>query len=734
MSINANKSEREFERRLQERKAEQSRSLNEGVHLLADAITSDADNLQESHAAAYEVLRRLGVKGPALEQTLKTNASANDIDKLDQLLEDALRTTGIHCRRCSLEGAWERDATGVMVALLDGKQAVALVPHRFGYAWIDPKSGRKTHVRSDRRARLGTQGFCFYEPFPARALSLRDVVVYMMRSLELRDLALIVFALVCSTALGMLLPAANAMLFGPVLAAGNSAILANALVLLTGVGIAQALIGAAKNLVIAGVGSKVSRSVEAASMARLLSLPASFFGRYSAGELNAILRNFETVAGSVQKILLGTTLSSVFSLVYLAQIFTIAPALGAPAALVLAANLLVTVTVTLVQLKVGRRKMALSQELSGWQNSILGSIRAIRLFGVESQAYEQWATRYAATARLAYNGPLVARLAPALTLAVSLVGTILIYCSSIAAQISVSQYMAFTSAFGMLLGAFTSLGSTAGSIAQIRPQLENARPIFEQVPEVCGAKILIDHPTGAIELTDVSFAYEGSSKPVLEHLSLSIRPGEYVALVGASGCGKSTIMRLMLGFERPQQGTVCYDGHDIAGVDVHDLRRHIGVVLQQTQLFRGDLYSNIVISAPWLGEEDAWRAAEAAGIADDIRAIPMGMHAIVSEGGAGFSGGQRQRIAIARALVAQPDIIMFDEATSALDNETQQVVAESLDALGCTRIVIAHRISTIRNCDRICMIEGGRVVEEGSYDELMAARGAFYELVCRQEA
>jgi ABC-type bacteriocin/lantibiotic exporter with double-glycine peptidase domain len=220
---------------------------------------------------------------------------------------------------------------------------------------------------------------------------------------------------------------------------------------------------------------------------------------------------------------------------------------------------------------------------------------------------------------------------------------------------------------------------------------------------------------------------------ILDGLSFKIRPGQYVAIVGKTGCGKSTLMRILLGFETPNKGAVYYDGQDISKIDLKSLRRKIGVVMQNGKLFSGDIYSNIVISAPQLTMDDAWKAAELAGIADDIRKMPMEMNTMISEGSGGISGGQRQRLMIARAIAPKPKILMFDEATSALDNITQKKVSESLDALKCTRIVIAHRLSTIMQCDRILVLDKGKIIEDGSYEELIAKNGFFADLVARQQ-
>ena len=268
--------------------------------------------------------------------------------------------------------------------------------------------------------------------------------------------------------------------------------------------------------------------------------------------------------------------------------------------------------------------------------------------------------------------------------------------------------------------------------ANIRPTLEQVKPIMEAVPEISEDKKVVTRVSGGIELNNVSFRYNESMPWVLDNLSLKIKPGQYVAIVGKTGCGKSTLLRLLLGFETAQKGAVYYDGKNIDTLDLKSLRKKIGVVMQNGKLFHGDIFSNITIAAPWLTLGDAWEAAELADIAEDIRAMPMGMHTIIAEGSGGISGGQRQRLMIARAIAPKPKILMFDEATSALDNITQRKVSEALDGLKCTRIVIAHRLSTIRHCDRIIVLDGGKIIEDGTYDELLAMDGFFTELVKRQ--
>ncbi|MBQ0070583.1 MAG: ATP-binding cassette domain-containing protein, partial [Spirochaetales bacterium] len=291
----------------------------------------------------------------------------------------------------------------------------------------------------------------------------------------------------------------------------------------------------------------------------------------------------------------------------------------------------------------------------------------------------------------------------------------------------------FSVAYGMIFSAVLALVGAASSFAMIRPILKMVRPILETVPEIGEEKSVINRLRGGIELSNVSFRYSEDMPLILDDISLKIRSGQYVAIVGKTGCGKSTLLRLLLGFEKPKKGAVYYDGIDLQKIDLKSLRRKIGVVLQNGSLFQGSISENIAVSAPWLTMDEIWGAAELAGLKEDIEAMPMGMYTMVTEGGGGISGGQKQRLMIARAVASKPKILFLDEATSALDNLTQKHVSDALEGLKCTRIVVAHRLSTIRHCDRIIVLDGGRIVEDGTYDDLMAKKGFFSELVERQK-
>jgi ABC-type bacteriocin/lantibiotic exporter with double-glycine peptidase domain len=284
----------------------------------------------------------------------------------------------------------------------------------------------------------------------------------------------------------------------------------------------------------------------------------------------------------------------------------------------------------------------------------------------------------------------------------------------------------------MLLTSVTQLTGALVSAASVLPMFEQLEPILRERPEVRGGSAQPGVLTGAVEARDLTFRYTDDGPLVLDGVSFEARAGEFVAIVGASGCGKSTLLRLLIGFERPTAGEVRYDGQDLAALDQSAVRRQCGVVLQNSQPFTGSILE-CICGAETYSMEEVWEAARMAGLADDIKAMPMGMHTMLSDGGGTVSGGQRQRLMIAQALIRRPRLLFFDEATSALDNETQRIVAESTRDLRATRIVIAHRLSTVMDADRVVVMADGRVAEQGSPSELLARPGGlFHDLVRRQ--
>ena len=665
---------------------------------------------------------------------INTKEIPDNITDRNEQLEYLLRPHGIMRRTVTLSKGWYKDAIGAMLGIRksDG-MVVALIPAGFsGYRYRDMETGKYVKINGKNQELFEEEAIAFYKPLPLKALGISDLMRYILGTLSPADFVMTGASALAVTLIGMLSPKLNNLLFSRVIEDGSTQILLAITVFMICVTLSSLLINGVKSLIIARINTKMSISVQAAIMSRLMSLPAGFFKNYSSGELSARAQCSNSLCEMLASVVLTTGLTSVFSLVYISQIFVYAPALVIPSLIITFTTVAFTVVSAFVQMKVSKKKMELSSKESGMSYALISGVQKIKLSGAEMRAFARWGNLYAEEARLTYNPPMFLKINNVLSSAISLAGTIMMYWIAVSSGVSVADYYAFNTAYGMVSGAFISLAGIALTAAQIKPIMDMVGPILKAVPEISEGKQMITRLSGNIELDNVSFRYDENMPLVIDDLSLKIRPGQYVAIVGATGCGKSTLLRLMLGFESPQKGAVYVDGKDIAAVDLKSLRRNIGVVMQNGKLFTGDIFSNIIISAPWLTMDEAWHAAELSGIAEDIRRMPMGMHTMISEGSGGISGGQRQRLMIARAIAPKPSVLMFDEATSALDNLTQKTVSESLDSLKCTRIVIAHRLSTIKQCDRILVLDKGKIIEDGTYGQLIQRGGFFAELVARQ--
>ena len=664
---------------------------------------------------------------------LKPTEIPDSVTEPEEQLKYALRPHGLMYRRITLSEDWYKNSFGPILAVrTEDDMPVAVLPKLYGgYEWHDA-AGNKASAGKHTESGLKREAICFYRPLPQRTIGIPQLLTYMKQCLNVADYTVLIGLSLLVTVTGMMLPRLTRYLTGFVLESGNSLILWSTAAFLLCILITSQLITVSRELAMSRIQIKVAVPLESAMMIRLMSLPASFFGRFSAGELAS--RSWEM--NRISTLLLGGVFSlgvtALASLLYVNQLFLYAPALVKPVLVILLLTVAVTLLTGWMEVKEARVYMKANAEAGGVSFALISGIQKIKLSGAEKRAFARWARAYAKGAEIQYNPPLFLKISPAILMAIPLLGTVALYYFAVESGITPSAFLAFSAAYGVVTGAFTAFARSISSTAKIQPILEMAEPILETEPEMTEEKEIVTKLSGAVELSGVSFRYQENTPYIIDQLDLKIKPGEYVAIVGRTGCGKSTLMRLLLGFETPEKGAIYYDRKDMRALDLQSLRQKMGVVTQDGSLFLGDIFSNITVSAPNLSLDEAWNAAELAGIADDIRAMPMGMNTIIGDGQGGISGGQKQRIMIARAIAPRPKLLLLDEATSALDNKTQKQVSDALDHLNCTRIVIAHRLSTIQNCDRILVLDGGKIAEEGNYDELIEKGGIFAELIEKQ--
>ncbi|MBQ6622988.1 MAG: ATP-binding cassette domain-containing protein [Mogibacterium sp.] len=658
----------------------------------------------------------------------------DEITEPDEKLDYILRRHGIMKRDVELTKDWYKDAFGPMLVFTkEDNLPVALLPGKIrGYTYADPKTGESCKMNAKRAELFEKDAICFYRPLPQKELKVKDLILYIRSCITFKDTFTISVATTLLTIIGLIMPRIVRLLTGPVRMSGRPSALVGVAISMICVALAMQMITSIRGLLTSRLNMKVSVGVESSMMMRLIALPASFFRKFSPGELRSRASSVMQLSSVLIEIFLTVSTGGFSSAIYILQIFSFASALVIPTVIIALLTMGVSAAATVSQVRLNRKLMDSTAKESGISFGLITGVQKLKLSGAEKRGFAKWLNLYSDVAEMTYNPPLFVKINTVITLGISLFGNIVLYYLAIRSGVSQANYFAFTAAYGMVMGTIATITDIALSAAQIKPILEMAEPFLEIAPETSEGREIVTDITGSVDLDHVSFRYDDSMPYVLDDLSLKVKPGEYVAIVGKTGCGKSTLVRLLLGFEKPEKGAVYFDNKDINSLDLPSLRRKIGTVMQDAGLFQGDIYSNIVITAPELGIDEAWDAAEKAGIADDIREMPMGMFTYVSEGGGSISGGQRQRLMIARAIAPKPKLLIFDEATSALDNKTQRQVSEALDDMGCTRIVIAHRLSTIKHCDRIVVLDGGHIIEDGTYDELIEKGGFFAELVERQ--
>ncbi|MFF5932243.1 NHLP bacteriocin export ABC transporter permease/ATPase subunit [Streptomyces sp. NPDC012508] len=667
--------------------------------------------------------------------TLASPAEAMGLPgRLDPVERVALASR-IRTRVVRLGGRWWREYSGPLVGRREEDASpVALLWRRGRYEAVDPATGERERVGRANAAAFEPRAVMLYRPLPDRPSSLPALVRFSLLGTRAELRTLLLSGLV-AVGLGALVPIATGKVLGEYVPRAENGLIVQTALAIIATSVVSAAFMLLQNISILRMEGRIEATLQPAVWDRLLRLPTRFFTGRSTGELasaamgiSAIRRVLSGIGPVVVQAGTVGTMNLVLLLVY-----------SVPLALAALAMLLVIAAVFLGlglwQLRYQRQLIRIGNKLNNQAFQTLRGLSKLRVAAAESFAYAAWAGEFARTRELQQR---IGRIKNALTVlgAVCLPLCTLVMFMLLAGpargSMSASEFLTFSTAVTMLLSSVTQLTGALLSAAAVQPMFEQVKPVLRETPEVRGSSAQPGELSGAIEAEDLSFRYTDDGPLVLDGVDFQVRPGEFVAIVGASGCGKSTLLRLLIGFDRPTSGGVRYDGQDLAALDQAAVRRQCGVVLQNAQPFSGSIL-DCICGAETFPLEDVWAAAAMAGLAEDIKAMPMGLHTMLSDGGGTISGGQRQRLMIAQALIRRPRILFFDEATSALDNEAQRVVIESTRALKATRVVIAHRLSTIMDADRVIAMADGRIVQQGSPAELLAdTTGLFHELVRRQ--
>ena len=656
------------------------------------------------------------------------------LDSFEDRMNFMLSPTGIMKRHVKLtKGWWIHDANPILAYTKTG-EALALLPKNFGgYQWYDYRSGKYIKARKDNVDIFTGDALVFYRPMPIKKMTLMDYFRYIVTEIRIYRIIYFILLSMMVSLMGLVTPIFTQYIFNTIIPMKNGRALMVIAANYLGILVASMLIKLSKNLSLRTIQRKAEIASEGGIMGRVLNLPVQFFEDHNSGEMQRRIMAGKEIVEKATNIALAAIVGAVLAVAYLIEIMIMVPQLFPVTIAIVAIQIFFFVVIAWIQQDWNFTLLEVKSKINGLTYQLFSGIQKIKLAGAEKRAFAKWAKLFKEESDCNYNAPTITTLPVVLEEFIVLAGTVVLCVIAVEKNLSEADFMAFSSAFSLFQAAFSALISVEGEICMIGPLSRELMPILEAVPEVGESKKPIPRMTGGIELSNVSFRYSEEGPMVLKGINLKIQPGQYVAIVGHTGCGKSTLMRLLLGFETPTEGGIYYDGRDLDSIDLKRLRRNIGVVLQNAHLFAGTIFSNISIACPGLTMKEAWKAAEMADIAEDIRAMSLGMQTMISESGGTISGGQRQRLMIAQAIACKPKILMFDEATSALDNISQDQIAESLSELKCTRIVIAHRLSTIKKCSRIIVLDGGQIVEDGKYEELLEKGGLFSELIKRQQ-
>ena len=655
--------------------------------------------------------------------------------KDDFSVPDIARISHFSYREIVLSSGWIKQDGGSFIAFgEDGRPIVCLSKGTHSYMLWDVENEKELPATKQTEAIISPKAYMVYTPLPNKAINWKDMVRFCLGKLRLSDMLILCLMIVITSLIGILTPSISQSIYDTYIPLGANSVIFQIGCLLLSFMLANVMFSIVKNIASFRISSRISYDIQSAVYDRLFNLPESFFRKYESADLAQRVMGAGPLVSRIINIVLSFAAALIFAIVYLVRMLGYSAELTMTGAGMLLAFGSIYYLITVRALKYKASVVEYDGKTSSIMFQFLSGISKIRIAGAEDHAVYEYLKPYVKQRNTEEKEERISDFGNVLNMISGSVFSIVFYLLIVdgGTNVGLGTFIAFNSLFGAFSSYFLELINSAVSYRNEKPNIDRLMPVLTELPEHDEAKELPGDISGQIEINNVSFAYGSDSPLVLDGISLNIRSGEYIGLIGSSGCGKSTLMKLMLGFEKPISGKIYYDNKDLESIDKRELRKKMGVVLQNGKLISGSIFENITITAPWATVQDVEDVINMVGLKEDIDAMPMGLHTVLSEDCGTISGGQQQRILIARAIISNPKIIFFDEATSALDNITQSMVCDALEKMKATRIVIAHRLSTIIKCDRIIVIDKGHIIEQGTYEELMNNHSVFYNLASRQ--
>jgi len=644
---------------------------------------------------------------------------------------------GFRVRDVMLEDGWWKHDCGALLAFAEeGDVPVCLIRESSSYYMINAETGEKRKVTEKTALQLHPVSMMIYKPFPNRKLKFSDL--YKMSAADnKRDLIIVFLIGSLGGILGTVTPAVTGIIFDTSIPEADSSGLFGFIIILACLGFARGMFDITKGLCGVKMRGRFSNTLQSALWDRLLGLSVPFFSNFTAGELATKSLSINSIVQTFSGATMGAVLAAVFSVYNLFLLFYYSMSMALIAILLTGVIISYTFAINYFRISKQAKSVEINNRSMGFLYQIISGIVKIRMTGSYKRAFAKYSEIFVEKKETDYSIGKAENLLLAFNSMFSLISGMVIFSwvlYKVNADITTGQFIAFNAAYGAFQGALLNMAGVVTESLNVIPLYKGLQPIFNELPESSEEKLIPDRLKSNLSVDQVCYRYEEDGPLILDNVSISAEEGQFIAIVGGSGAGKSTVLRLLLGFDKPCSGTVFYDNHDLDSLDALEVRKQLGVVLQNDTLVQGSLMENIIGQSGTLTLDDAWFAAEKAGLAEEIKQMPMGMSTVIPAGGDVLSGGQKQRVIIARALAKKPDILLFDEATSALDNVVQAEISRNLEQLDVTRIVIAHRLSTIKDADCIYVLDKGKVVQKGRYDNLISAEGLFKELAKRQTA